>query len=263
MPISLLPLLLAVLMTLSLAALKAPAAETNNRSAFRVLVFSKTLGFRHDSIPAGINAIRELGAKNNFAVDATEDSSTFTATNLARYQAIVLLSVTGEVWNSEQQEAFKQYMLAGGGLAAIHGSIFGPLACEDKWAWYGDVFGCAFTNHSAVQSAVVNIEDAHHPSTFGLPNQWQRTDEWYNFTGTPRGSANILATVDESTYHGGGMGSDHPIAWCRPVGQGRMWYTAMGHTESSYREPFFLQHILGGIQSVAQAPTGQAAAAKP
>jgi type 1 glutamine amidotransferase len=220
--------------------------------AFRVLVFSKTLGWRHDSIPAGIAAIRDLGAKNNFAVDATEDSTAFTTTNLVRYQAVVLLSVTGDVWNPEQQEAFKEYVLAGGGLAAIHGSIFGPLACEDKWTWYGEMFCCAFTNHSAVQPGVVNIEDTNHPSTIGLPGKWQRTDEWYNYTGTPRGCANILATVDESTYHGGRMGKDHPIAWYRPVGKGRMWYTAMGHTESSYSEPLFQKHLLGGIQYAAR-----------
>jgi hypothetical protein len=85
-----------------------------------------------------------------------------------------------------------------------------------------------------------------------LPTRWQRTDEWYNFNGTPRGSAHVLATVDESTYSGGSMGSDHPIAWCRSVGKGRMWYTAMGHTESSFSEPLFLQHLLGGIRYVAE-----------
>jgi len=253
--------LLAALVALVLISPNSPAAEA--KTDFRVLVFSKTLGYRHASIPNGIAAIRELGAKHGFTVEATEDSSAFTATNLARYQAVVLLSVTGEVWNSDQEEALRQYVLTGGGLAAIHGAIFGPKACADKWTWYGEVCCCAFTNHSAVVQGVVAIEDARHPSTAGLPARWERNEEWYNFTGTPRGCAHILATVDESTYHGGTMGHDHPIAWCRSLGNGRMWYTAMGHTERSFSEPLFLQHILGGIQYAAKSQTGEDAASKP
>jgi len=248
------PALAAALITWSLAPFNALAADTNPAAAFRVLVFSKTLGFRHDSITNGIEAISNLGRENGFAVDATEDSATLTATNLARYRAIVFLSATGNVLNHDQEDALKNYIAGGGGFAAIHGALFGPKACEDQWAWYGDMFCCAFTNHSSIQPAVVNIEDARHPSTVGLPDRWQHTDEWYNFTGTPRGCAQILATVDEATYHGGKMGADHPIAWCRPVGKGRMWYTAMGHTKSNYNEPLFLQHILGGIRYAAAQP---------
>ena len=255
------PRLLIVLVTIFLTPILALAEDA--APAIRLLVFSKTLGYRHDSITNGIAAIRDLGAKHNFAVDATEDSGAFTTTNLAQYQAVVLMSVTGDVWDSEQQESLKQYVQAGGGVVAIHGSIFGPLACSDKWAWYGELFCCAFTNHSTIQPATVNIEDAANPSTTGLPPRWPHTDEWYNFTGTPRGCAHILATVDESTYHGGTLGQDHPIAWCRPVGQGRMWYTAMGHSESCYREPLFVQHLYGGIQYVISNQTGNAAAPKP
>ena len=164
---------------------------------------------------------------------------------------MVFLSVTGDVLNANQQAAFKSYVLNGGGFVAIHGAVFGPLACEDQWAWYGEMFCCAFKNHSGVVPATVDIEDPAHPSTGGLPARWQRTDEWYNFDGTPRGRAHVLATVDESTYRGGTMGKDHPIAWCRDVGKGRMWYTAMGHTESSFAEPLFLAHLLGGISYAA------------
>jgi type 1 glutamine amidotransferase len=217
----------------------------------RVLVFSKTLGYRHASITNGIAAIRELGMKHGFNVEATEDSSTFSRTNLARFQVVVFLSVTGDVLNSDQEAAFKEYLVDGGGFVAIHGAIFGPSACEDRWAWYGDIFCCAFKNHSSVLPGTVVIEDAAHPSTTHLPNHWLRTEEWYNYTGNPRGCAHVLATVDETTYQGGSVGVDHPIAWCRRMGKGRMWYTAMGHTESSFNEPLFIQHLLGGIQVAA------------
>jgi type 1 glutamine amidotransferase len=233
---------------LSLTAVGAATAPADTR---RVLVFSKTLGYRHDSIADGIAAIRDLGAAHQFAVEASEDSGAITATNLARFQLVVFLSVTGDVLNPEQEQAFHDYLVGGGGFAAVHGAVFGPQACEDKWEWYGGVFACAFFKHSQVLPATVLIEDAAHPANAGLPALWKHTDEWYNFTGTPRGKARVLATVDESTYAGGTMGADHPIAWCRQIGKGRMWYSAMGHTPQCFAEPLFLQHLLNGIQLAA------------
>jgi len=222
------------------------------KDKYRVLVFSKTVGYRHASITNGIAAIRELGSQHGFAVEVTEDSNAFTTTNLARFKAVVFLSTIGDVFNPEQEHAFENYLQGGGGLVGIHAAIFGSLAFEGDWAWYGNVIGCAFTNHSAIVPAMVKIEDTKHPSTAGIPTKWRRTDEWYSYTGTPRGSAHVLCTVDESTYQGGTVGSDHPISWWRPVGKGRMWFTAMGHTESSFSEPLFRQHLLGGIQAVAE-----------
>jgi type 1 glutamine amidotransferase len=243
------PLLHFCLMIAGLAVMDVNAqAETN---AWRILVFSKTLGYRHASITNGIEAIRQLGAQHGFAVTATEDANAFTPTNLAAFQAVVFLSVTGDVLLTEQEHALSHYVENGGGLVSIHGAAFGPSACEDHWNWYHEVCGCAFTNHSAIVPATVLIQDATQPSTQGLPAQWQRTDEWYNFTGSPRGTARVLVTVDEGTYTGGTMGVDHPITWCRQVGKGRFWYTAMGHSPEAFDEPLLRQHLLGGIQTAA------------
>ena len=103
---------------------------------------------------------------------------------------------------------------------------------------------------------MVRIEDPGHPSTKGLPRNWERIDEWYNFVSNPRGAVHILARIDEGTYFGGAMGADHPIAWCRNVDRGRSWYTAMGHTRESYAEPLFRRHLLGGIESAAGVAAG-------
>src|SRR5690242_16293322 len=106
------------LLSLALVAASLTAAPAD--PAYQVLVFSKTAGFRHDSIPAGIQAIRELGAANNFTVTATEDGGAFTGANLAGYKAVVFLNTTGDVLNDTQQAAFQTYVDSGGGYLGVH-----------------------------------------------------------------------------------------------------------------------------------------------
>ena len=218
---------------------------------FNVLVFSKTLMFRHASITNGIEAIKKLGAEHHFHVDATEDASRFTAQNLARYKAVVFLSTSGDILNDEQQEAFKEFIEKGGGLAAVHAGAAGDVATEGGWPWYGEALCARFTNHSAIVQATVNVEDKNNLSTAGLPEKWERKDEWYNFINSPRDKAHVLASLDETTYKGGTMGKDHPVAWYKAMGKGRIWYTALGHTAASFTEPLFLKHLLGGIEVAA------------
>ena len=225
----------------------ATVAAESRAADFSVLVFSKTLLYRHASITNGIAAISLLGEQNHFRVDTTEDSANFTRENLAKYKAVVFLSTSGGVLNERQKVAFRNYLEQGGGLAAIHAAVAGDLATEGNWPWYGEALCANFTNHSLVVPATVHIEDKNNPSTSALPENWLRTDEWYNFITSPRGKARIFATLDESTYKGGTMGNDHPIVWCHPVGKGRVWYTALGHAEASFTEPLFLEHLLGGI----------------
>ena len=222
----------------------------------RALVFSKTTGFRHDSIPDGIAAIRQLGQQNNFEVDATEDASAFNDANLARYQTVIFLSTTGDVLDANQQSAFERYIRNGGGFVGVHSAT----DTEYDWAWYGGLVGAYFQNHPAIQPARIKVEDNSHPSTSSLPAVWERTDEWYDFRLNPRGRVKVLATLDETSYQGGGMGADHPIAWCQLYGGGRSWYTAGGHTKESYSEPLFRQHLLGGVQFTARIRDGACAA---
>ena len=223
--------------------------------AYQVLVFSKTAGFRHSSIGPGIAAIQQLGAANNFTVTATEDAAAFTTANLAQYEAVVFLSTTGDVLNASQQTAFEGYIRAGGGYVGIHAAS----DTEYSWPWYGNLVGAYFAGHPAPQQATIKVEDRTHPSTTHLGNTWVRTDEWYDYNRNPRSAVNVLATLDESTYSGGNMGADHPIAWYHHFDGGRSWYTGGGHTDSSYTEPAFRTHLLGGIRwaaGVATLPTG-------
>jgi len=216
---------------------------------FSVLVFSKTAGFRHDSIPAGITAIQQLATQNNFTVETTEDAAQFNATNLARFQAVIWLSTTGDVLNASQQTAFENYIRSGRGYVGIHAAA----DTEYGWAWYGGLVGAYFQSHPAIQNATVRVEDRTHPSTASLPATWPRNDEWYNYRTNPRSQVHVLATLDESTYSGGSMGADHPIAWCRAYDGGRSWYTGGGHVAASYSDTNFRNHLLGGIRYAAQA----------
>jgi type 1 glutamine amidotransferase len=92
-------------------------------------VFSKTAGFRHDSITNGLAAIRMLGTNNDFTVDASEDASVFSDTNLTNYQAVIFLSTTGDILDANQQGAFERYIQAGGGYVGIHAAA----DCEYSW----------------------------------------------------------------------------------------------------------------------------------
>ena len=141
----------------------------------------------------------------------------------------------------------ERFIQNGGGFVGIHSAT----DTEYDWAWYGQLVGSYFDGHPAIQEAEVDVVDNAHLSTSGLPNPWLRTDEWYNFDPDPTGSVTVLLTVDESTYSGGTMGNPHPIAWFHEFDNGRSWYTAMGHTEASYSEPLFRQHLLGGIRYAA------------
>ena len=221
----------------------APAAPASAAPLTNVLVFSKTAGFRHSAIPNGIAAIRQLGAQNGFAVTATEDAAQFSTANLARYQAVVWLSTTGDVLDAGQQSAFQSYIAAGGGYVGVHAAS----DTEYDWPWYGGLVGAYFASHPAIQQATVRVEDPRTSATAHLPQSWSRTDEWYNYRANPRARVRVLMNLDESSYSGGSMG-DHPITWCQNYGGGRAFYTGLGHTEESYTDPNFTRVLLGGLQ---------------
>ena len=223
---------------------------------FKVLVFSKTAGFRHASIPDGIAMIQQLGAANDFAVDTTEVAGNFSTANLAQYAVVIWLNTTGDVLSATQQTEFESYVESGGAWVGIHSAT----DTEYDWPWYGELIGgnAWFDSHPADQNAAIHVEDQTHQSTSHWPADLVRFEEWYNFQNNPRASVNVLVTVDESSYSGGNMGADHPISWYHPVGGGRAWYTAMGHHAATYTDADFRAHVLGGIlwaANVSSSPT--------
>lgn len=213
------------------------------RKEKRILVYSKTRGYHHASIAAGNIALLKLGAEHGFAVDTTTDSSYFSHKNLKKYAAVVFLSTTGNVLNDEEQTAFENYIRNGGGFVGIHAAT----DTEYDWPWYNGLVGAYFKSHPKQQEAVLNVVDNNHPSTAHLPAKWKRLDEWYNFKSIQNG-LHVLITIDEKSYTGGENGDVHPMAWYHDYDGGRAFYTEMGHTDESWSDPVYLQHVLGGIE---------------
>jgi type 1 glutamine amidotransferase len=214
----------------------------------RVLVFTKTLGFRHGSIVQGNAMLRSLAANHGLAIEFSEDATRFNALELANFRAVVWLSTTGDVLNAAQQTAFQTWLEGGGGWVGIHAAA----DCEYGWPFFGASVlgnGAWFLNHPAIQTATVVRESADSPSTAHLPPSFSFNDEWYNFQTNPRPGATVLLTLDESSYNPGqgAMGSDHPISWKRSVGSGRSWYTGLGHRAETFADVRFRRHVLGGM----------------
>ena len=232
-----------------------------------ILLYTYSTGFRHDSIPEGIAAIRALGSANGFGVDVKGTAlnqrgsycsnqpepaavAYFTADNLSKYAAAVFLSTTTQatptstILDDAGKTAFEAYIRAGGGFVGIHAAA----DAEYGWAFYHDLLGATFLAHGPVATSSLRVEDTVHPASNALPNPWSRYDEWYDFTENPRPTAHVLINLDEATYldNPSPMG-DHPIVWCKSVGAGRSLYTGLGHTGAAFADPMVQRHLLGGI----------------
>lgn len=215
----------------------------------RILVLKKSSGYHHASIPLGALAVIKLGKENGFLVDTTSDASKIEESNLKKYAALVFVSTTGSFLNNYQQIDLERYIQAGGGFVGIHAAA----DAEYDWHWYGRMIGGYFAHHNAgTPVATLNVVDRNNIATKMLPEKWVRNDEYYHYKSVAK-DLHVLIKVDESslTYKPSDekfkMG-DHPIAWYHNFEGGRVFYTGLGHTDESYSDPLYLQHVLGGIK---------------
>ncbi|NGN63951.1 carbohydrate-binding protein [Streptomyces sp. A7024] len=248
---------LAAALLLALTALPANAAP---KAEFKALLFTRAVGYVHDSIPAGIQMMKEEAAENDFELVQTDDPTVFNDAELAQYDVIIMLQNSGMVWDTDaQRKAMQDYVGSGKGVVAVHNTL--DMGIEAEFPWWDDTIngGAHMPSHSpGVLQGTAKVADHDHPSTKGLPERWERPEEWYNFDENPRGKVHVLATADETTYDPGGdaMGADHPISWCRNAAGGKVWATAMGHDKASYTEEYFRDHVVGGIKWAAGAAPG-------
>lgn len=256
-PLIALTALLALILGLLVAS--PPRAQA---APFRVLVYSEVTNFTHDSIPAGIEAVKKLGAENGFEVEATDDSAVFNDTDLARFQAIVFNNTNstpekGDLLTADERAALQRYIRAGGGWVGLHAAS----ASERDWDWYEGLVGAIFDQHPAVQTGRVKVLDHAHPSTKDLPDLWERTEEWYNWRTNPTSKVHTLAQIKvRDGITGLDEGVDHPWSWCQNYDGGRSWFTAGGHAASAFQEEGFVKHLLGGIEWAAGAKEGDCTA---
>jgi len=226
-------------------------ANAQVKSKPRILVFKRTAGYHHGSIPLAAQAIMKMGRENGFLVDTTTDANKITENNLKKYTALVFASTTGDILNAAQQADLERYMQAGGSFVGIHAAA----DAEYNWPWYGRMVGAYFAHHPAQQMATLTVVDRNFIATKMLPAEWKRKDEWYHYKNVSP-DIHVLINLEESSlkYNKNGsddafkMGPNHPIAWYHTFENGRVFYTGLGHTDESYSEPLFLQHLLGGIK---------------
>jgi PKD repeat protein/type 1 glutamine amidotransferase len=228
----------------------APPAVTpkpvNPPTSYDILVFTEGAGSHSSSLNDAITALRQLGAANRFRVTvASSSNGVFTETNLKKYRAVLFLNTGGDVLNAAEQTAFENYYKDGGGFFGIHGAI----NTEPDWQFMTDLLGtrAAAGAAPAVQTATIKVADRVHDASKSLPEYWSHRDEYYNFTSNVRGLSHVLATVDETTYTGGTMTPDHPVAWCKDTQGGRSFYSALGHTGDAYKGTNLRRHLMGAI----------------
>lgn len=221
----------------------------------RLLLFQKITGFRDaPSVEAATRALQAMAERHGWALVITDKGGAIEPATLKKFDAVIWNNVSGDVLTLTQRETLKTYLEDGGGFVGFHGSGGDPAYF---WDWYADtLIGARFEGHPMApqfQDARITIEDGNGIG-HGLAPGWDMKDEWYSFKTSPRaGGAHVIATLDEATYSPKGMGNqdlrmgDHPIAWQKCIGNGRSFYTAIGHLPESYSEPHVVKLLEQGI----------------
>ena len=222
----------------------------------KVLVYSRTKGFRHKSIPVGILALTELGEKTGaFCVEATEDPAVFTTENLARFDGVIMLNTTGDaIPHGKAREALETYLQGDKGLIGIHAAT----DCHADWENYREAMGGLFDGHPWGAGSVVTLynEDPEHPICRHIKTGDQIKDEIYQYKDDKhftRDKLRMLLSLDlsgENMQKGGMKRKDHDyaVSWVRKYGGSRVFYSNLGHNDFTYYNVKALQHYLNGIQ---------------
>lgn len=238
--------------------------DYSNTLLAKVLLCTRTDGFRHDSIPTAVQELIKWGPYYNVSFDATEDQSKFTVENLAQYDALMFVHTSGDIFDATGQAAFADYLSKGGNFVGVHAAATTYLL--KPWKIWTDTLGATFLNHPQRQTATFVKEMADHPATVHSPDRWTFDEEVYSFTSDPRKlGAKLLWSVDPTSYKEnsdvGPEGTPHPIAWYQeyaagavvntggpgPGVAGRSLYSSLGHNNSTWMDPTFMKHIMGGL----------------
>ena len=219
---------------------------------YKLLVVAIPNTYHYEYIPVARDSLERLAKLHAFDLIWTSRTDAFDG-DLSQYAAVMFLNTPGAELNAGQRAKFEAYMRAGGNAVIVHRAI---LAKPGEWVWYEKLVGRSFINHPMLQTGVVTIRDKGFPATFGLPDRWIWSDEYYVLSDPHHVAINPVLNVDESSYDptkiwpgqvARPMGPDHPVAWYHPYEKGRVFVTALGHDVEMYRDPTYLAHLMGGI----------------
>src|ERR1043165_1766845 len=200
----------------------------------RVLVYSGSTGYRHASIPAAVAAIKAMGEKSGYVIDTSEDPEVFSAENLAKYKALVLVSNSTDPKKPESEwfvgakrDALQGFLKAGKGVIGLHAAADSHY----NWGWYGQMIGGHFDHHpKGTPKGVVTVIDARNPATAKLPRTLERHDEWYYYKDFDP-TMHVLVAIDPRPLGDDGEAdvNPNPLVWCHDFGGGLVFYSALGH----------------------------------
>ncbi|MCF2950225.1 ThuA domain-containing protein [Paraglaciecola aquimarina] len=225
--------------------------QESKEAQSKILIFSKTAGYRHKSIESGSELLKQALVNSGIDVVISEDAALFNDKNLSEFSALVFLNTTGDILNEQQQVAMQRYIQAGGGFVGIHAAT--DTEWGGDWIWYRRLVGGVFASHpnvpSNVQTARIQVINKDHPATAHLPDNFLLADEWYDFKSLSDRRIDLMK-VDETSYTGGKHGEYHPLAWYHEFDGGRAFYTGIGHNAENFEKPMYIDHLLGGIEFV-------------
>jgi type 1 glutamine amidotransferase len=230
-----------------------PVSPTPISRQARVLVVTHTEGFRHTSIPLAESTISALGQRSGlftatFCRTADDVARMLTPSALNGVDAIVFANTTGNLAVPDLGSLLN-WIGQGRGFAGMHSA---SDTYHDAPA-YLDMLGNEFLTHGEQTMADARVENAAHPASSPLGQRFRVFDEIYRFTRSNRGEVTMLLSLDRHPADGlpeAGEPGDLPLAWAKNYGQGRVFYTALGHREDVWQNVLYQQHILGGIRWV-------------
>ena len=229
----------------------------------KVLIFTKTNGFRHGSIATAVIALTQLGEKTGaYTATHSEDEAMFEPDTLKSFDAVFMINTTGDIFRSkknpdkEREERLKQSLVdfveGGGGLAGTHSAT----DTYKNWKEYNEMMGGAFAGHPwHMDVPIANLAPKHVLNAAFNGKGFSVKDEIYQFrNGTASASSRKMLLALDSNWDGIKKGKRDdglfPISWCREYGKGRTFYCSLGHRDAIYWNPTVLQHYLAGFQYV-------------